>query len=63
MLLTFIHEPINQKMNLLNIKKMKTELKNKVNNPVEEKEEVNWAVVIPILVVMVGLMVAFYFLY
>ncbi|GAA5036425.1 hypothetical protein GCM10011506_30530 [Marivirga lumbricoides] len=42
---------------------MKTEVKNKVNKPIEEIEEANWAVVIPVLIVMAGLMIAFYFLY
>ncbi len=43
---------------------MKTVIQNKKGvDPLEETEEPNWPVIIPILVVMVGLMVAFYFMY
>ncbi|WP_262895948.1 hypothetical protein [Marivirga aurantiaca] len=43
---------------------MKTEVSNKKGaDPMDEQEEVNWPVVIPILIVMVGLIAAFYFMY
>jgi hypothetical protein len=43
---------------------MKTAIPNKkVIESVDEKEEPNWPVIIPILVVMAGLMLAFYFIY
>lgn len=43
---------------------MKTAIQNKKGvDPIEENDEPNWPVIIPILVVMVGLMLAFYFMY
>lgn len=43
---------------------MKTAIQNKnIIDPSDEREEPNWPVIIPILVVMVGLMLAFYFMY
>ncbi len=43
---------------------MKTEVSNKKGaDPMDEQEEVNWPVVIPILIVIIGLMAASFFIF
>ncbi len=43
---------------------MKTAIQNKnIIDTSDEREEPNWPVIIPILLIMAGLMAAFYFIY